>query len=76
MSRTKCWYVNCDGCGNEGAGGEGSATYGTDLAPYLARLRLDGWTFGEEDLCEECNGNGPKQRASLSDEQQVRANAP
>lgn len=64
MSRTKFWYVHCDVCGEEGTGGEGSHAYGTDLQPYLERLRVDGWTFGERDICMECNGNGPKQRAT------------
>ena len=64
MSRTKFWYVNCDQCGDEGSAGEGS--YGSTcrtLANYLAKLRTDGWTFGTRDICEECNGNGPKARA-------------
>lgn len=64
MSRSKFWYVNCDACGEEAGGGEGS--YGAacpDLTSYLKKMRADGWTFGKRDLCMECNGNGPKRRA-------------
>jgi hypothetical protein len=67
MSRTKFWYVNCDQCGGEGTGGEGSHSHGSDLKPYMDRLRQDGWTFGARDLCAECNGNGPKHRAAACD---------
>lgn len=60
MSRSKFWYVNCDVCGEEGSGGEGSYAYGPTLTKYLKKLRAEGWTFDKKDICENCNGNAAK----------------